>query len=412
MHKKIPDSYLKREGATPGILVSRLNNTMQKSIDTLTNQIATLTKSVSTLSLKIDSMDTDLKSVKASLQEIPKIKADLVNVKTTIDGLETAQDFTDEQITNLKSDITNLVSTQADIKEDLDKRFSKCSDKIKEGLENVVKETPDERKRNLLFLGVSEKINIDIRYIICDIVSNTQIKLDPKEIDNAVRVGPFRGSDKPRPIQVSFVSTYTRNAVYQRRNNLKQNPHCLGLRIVEDLPESIQADRHTLRVVAEQAIRAGHSVKLHSDNLYIDGTRYTAKSLDLLPDDSSLENSFIIMTPLGLAFCSEHAYLSNFHKCPFSYNGTDYSCSEQAIQGTKARTSNDPTAEKLIMQAKEPLVMKRIGDKVIPSEHWLKHCPEYISNILRAKYSQNPELARKLVATGNTPLIEATQSSY
>ena len=228
---------------------------IQKSLDTLTNQIAALTDSVSSLTTKINSMDTDLTSVKASLLEIPKIKTDLANVKNEINNLGSAQDFTDEKISDLKVEFNSLASTQADLKDDLNKNISRCYDRIKTSLENATQESPDARKRNLLFFGVSEKINFDICYIICDIVSNTQIKLDPKEIDHAVRVGPFRGPNRPRPIQVSFVSTYTRNAIYQRRNYLKQNPHYLGLRIVEDLPENTQSDRYTLKVVAEQAIR-------------------------------------------------------------------------------------------------------------------------------------------------------------
>ena len=357
-------------------------------------------------------MEIDLKKANALLAEIPNIKNEVVGLKKNINELETAQEYTDAEIEKIKGNLTNCHQAQSDLREDLEEKIVQNSKNITGINSNRPKVVSDDRKRNLLFLGVKENISIDVRYIICDIVSNTQIKLDPKEIDNAVRVGPFRGLNRPRPIQVSFVSTYTRNLIFQRRNYLKQNKNCLGLRIVEDLPEGVQASRYTLKVVAEQAIRMNHTVKLQGDNLFIDGTRHTAKTLDLLPEDCNLENSFIVRTQKGLAFCSEYAYPSNFYKAPFSFNGTDYVCSEQAIQGTKARVSNDPASERLIMETDDPVIMKRIGDKVIPTDVWNNNCHEYIDNILRAKFTQNPQLAKKLVSTGNVHLIEATQSSY
>ena len=131
-------------------------------------------------------------------------------MKKDIKDLEEAQGYTGAEIADLKSNLTESNQAQEKLKDNLEEKIAQSSNKA-HAYAKKQSASFDDRKRNLLFLGVNEGINIDIRYIVCGIISNTQIKLDPKEIDNAVRVGPFRVLNRPRLIQVSFVSTYTRN---------------------------------------------------------------------------------------------------------------------------------------------------------------------------------------------------------
>lgn len=108
------------------------------------------------------------------------------------------------------------------------------------------------------------------------------------------------------------------------------------------------------------------------------------------------------MTPCIDEFQGDYEFLSNFYECPVSYNGMNFRNSEAAFQAMKCRTRN----EALPFQEYTASKSKRCGRHVTLRSDWEQIKLRVMEEIVRAKFTQNPSLAEKLIATGNADLIE------
>lgn len=101
------------------------------------------------------------------------------------------------------------------------------------------------------------------------------------------------------------------------------------------------------------------------------------------------------------SFRGEYSFLSNFHRCNITLDGVTYTSAEAAFQAQK-----DPSraAEFARMTPDEA---KRAGRNVrIDVNKWNSNRDNAMMRVLKAKFEQNPDLADKLRATGNSDLIE------
>lgn len=106
-------------------------------------------------------------------------------------------------------------------------------------------------------------------------------------------------------------------------------------------------------------------------------------------------------TPIIDSFRDEYSFLSNFFPCPVTYKGKTYLCSEAAFQAQKC--PERATEFTLLSAAKA----KRLGRQVaITVADWDNERVTIMGEILTAKFLGNPELAAKLIKTGNAVLIE------
>ena len=100
------------------------------------------------------------------------------------------------------------------------------------------------------------------------------------------------------------------------------------------------------------------------------------------------------------------AELSNFYGAPFTINGKTYPTVEHFFQSQKF--PGDPVLQEKIRVAKTPVGEKRMGQA--KSEHFRPDWDEVKETVmiegLRAKFSQNPQLADLLRSTGTAMLIE------
>ena len=101
-------------------------------------------------------------------------------------------------------------------------------------------------------------------------------------------------------------------------------------------------------------------------------------------------------------FRGEHAFLSNFHPCLVEHNGLTYQNTEAAFQAAKC--INREEKERFVSLS--PGQAKRLGRKVALREDWNDARIDVMREVLECKFSQNPELKEKLVATGDAELIE------
>lgn len=101
-------------------------------------------------------------------------------------------------------------------------------------------------------------------------------------------------------------------------------------------------------------------------------------------------------------FQEEYRFLSNFYICPVTYDGVIYSSAEAAYQAQKTTTSED----RALFAEMKPDVAKQMGKAVKLRPDWAEVKQQYMQEILRAKFVQNPQLKEKLLGTGDQLLIE------
>lgn len=98
----------------------------------------------------------------------------------------------------------------------------------------------------------------------------------------------------------------------------------------------------------------------------------------------------------------EYRFLSNFYEAVVTYNGLTYKNNEAAFQAQKCMSE----AEKLQFTEFGPGKSKGIGRRVRLRPDWEDVKTGIMEEIVRAKFTQHPELAARLLATGEKVLVE------
>lgn len=101
-------------------------------------------------------------------------------------------------------------------------------------------------------------------------------------------------------------------------------------------------------------------------------------------------------------FRSKYYFLSNFYNSPIEYEGITYLNNESAFQSAKT-TSYE---ERLKFSNLDSSSAKRKGRHVKLRHDWEKVKYDIMYEIVLAKFSQNEELKKKLINTGNEHLEE------
>lgn len=101
-------------------------------------------------------------------------------------------------------------------------------------------------------------------------------------------------------------------------------------------------------------------------------------------------------------FVGDYRWLSNYEPCPVTYEGRSYGSSEAAYHASKY-----PEAERNEFTKLDPDSSKKLSRKKGVDQKWWDERKERVmAEIVWAKFSQNPDLAEKLCATGNRELEE------
>lgn len=104
----------------------------------------------------------------------------------------------------------------------------------------------------------------------------------------------------------------------------------------------------------------------------------------------------------------EHGYLSNFAPYLINLDGRDWPTVEHFYQAQKF---TDPDYRKLICDSRAPSRAARLG-RARPDlvrVDWADVKESVMHRALRAKFTQHPELAGRLLSTGNARLVEHTK---
>ena len=101
-------------------------------------------------------------------------------------------------------------------------------------------------------------------------------------------------------------------------------------------------------------------------------------------------------------FRGRNFFLSNFFSAPVTFDGITYLNNESAFQAQKTLDMNERRA----FAELPPNLSKRKGRHVTLRSDWEDVKFDLMYQICLAKFTQNKDLGRKLVATGNEELVE------
>lgn len=97
-----------------------------------------------------------------------------------------------------------------------------------------------------------------------------------------------------------------------------------------------------------------------------------------------------------IAFNGEDNILSNFFPCELNMYGFTHKSAEHAFQYTKAVRCGDLDTAKTILEAKDALSAKRLGDKIRPNEQWADTRESVMTEIIENKCVQVQRFREKL----------------
>ena len=103
-----------------------------------------------------------------------------------------------------------------------------------------------------------------------------------------------------------------------------------------------------------------------------------------------------------MTFIKEYYYLSNFYPVEVEFDGIRYPSSEAAYQAQK---SLDPSVRAMFAMYRADIA-KHEGQKVALRADWNEVRLGIMEEVVRAKFTQHPDLAKKLMATGSMHLEE------
>ncbi len=101
-------------------------------------------------------------------------------------------------------------------------------------------------------------------------------------------------------------------------------------------------------------------------------------------------------------FRREYDFLSNFYAAPMQLDGVTYLNGEAAFLAQKCADPAD--REKFALLA--PTQARQLAETLPARPDWDSQCLAAMRRVLRAKFTQNPQLARYLVQTGTVPLAD------
>ncbi|MCR5541099.1 MAG: NADAR family protein [Ruminococcus sp.] len=101
-------------------------------------------------------------------------------------------------------------------------------------------------------------------------------------------------------------------------------------------------------------------------------------------------------------FTDEYFFLSNFFESKVTYEGITYLNNEAAFQAMKTLDENERKA----FAELDPDAAKKAGRKISLRSDWEDVKTELMYEICKAKFTQNNDLAEKLLATGDEELVE------
>ena len=101
---------------------------------------------------------------------------------------------------------------------------------------------------------------------------------------------------------------------------------------------------------------------------------------------------------------------SQWHPSPFVVDGISFNCAEQFMMYKKAKLFCDDETAEMILTATKPSIQKELGRAIKGYEdaEWLQNRERIVYEGNFHKFTQNENLRKALMNTGETTLVEAS----
>lgn len=282
--------------------------------------------------------------------------------------------------------------------------------------ESIINVDLASRKKNLVITGIQEVLN-ESSEILCAYLYDMFVEfidtLELSDFDLAYRIGsPGAFRSRPRPILVKFVRESVRDSIAAIRAQLSDEDTNDRVFVNNDLPKTLSERQSEFRMIQKLAKESKIPVKISGNKICVNNITYDHTNLDCLPTGLRLEDARIKAYNGTLAFYSKYAWLSNFFPCPVKIQGVMFTSAEQAYQYVRARRNNSPELAAIILRSSTAAAAKSAGKGVDLLPNWDDDKEPIMKRILESKFALNPDLAAKLIATGNSQLVEATTDKF
>lgn len=259
--------------------------------------------------------------------------------------------------------------------------------------------------------GLNENLNDNLPLNMANTLSKTGVTCTIADIDYVKRIGKYK-EGRTRPVLVRFLKEGKRNSILFNRNNINKNKAQNDplIWINDDVSEETRASRKTVRDIAAMAKQQGNdNLKVHGDGIIVGSVKYRHDELDLLPPNLSVVKAKSRSEETGIYFQGEQSPYSNFYRSRFlDDQGQMYENVEQAFQHKKALAHGNLLVANKIMANRSPKTIKKISKQIQTTKTWRKEEEGLMTNLVRAKFTQNEYLKHKLIRTGNKQFHEAT----
>ena len=368
----------------------------------------------------VDNLEKAFSNINESFKEM---KTDIREIKETLlDKIDNALSVANEAKSMVETHVTALNS----LCEDVNELKKTCTVLKKENTllkQHNLNNEMYSRKDNLILYGIIERDNENNIHCAqaARVFFREKLHLDDEQVAGISFVRCHRLKERRfgvRPIIVRFWRYSDRELVWGKVTELK------GQRILsmsEDFPREIAYRRNKLYPIykkAKQTPNLCNKVFLRGDKLIIVGKQYTVDNIHTLtgslnPRSFSERTNENVYVMGGIH--SDSSPLSNYAKCPraFKYMGKSFTTSEAAYMYAKAINADQATIADEIQLAPDAASANKLGREiVIGKDQWRNQRDQIMTEVLTEKFSQIPEMAAELKATGRKTIGEAGTHPY
>ena len=360
-------------------------------------------------------------------QENAETRKDLVEIKQqlsrTTDSIEQFTIECNRRIEGLESDIgTNKQSIKRNeeatginkreisqlgenmvLLEEKVERQQTVIDEQKRMLKEVLNELQgiqkEKRRKCFVIENLKEMKEEKVRDVVQELLVDIGVEqFTANQAEAIFRLG--KQSDKSsRPIMVKCANFDHKKAVFEKAAALKGNEKYPRVRLSDDLTKQQIREKKDLGCIHALARSRNIKSKLRSTCIIIEGRKYDHRDLGALPYDLSMENAKIVDVRDGVAFQGPHAFYSNLYLAKVKdEQHKEYESVEHWLTEKCANEHKDDNALTKLGQLKnqDPFEYKFILDSINKSNNWKKHELTTLEEMVRAKFEQNPCLAKRL----------------
>lgn len=403
---------------------STLNNhvaLLMEKLDSIEGNTVTLNKEVSLIFSKLDHQSDRIKETETSVashaQQIGELKRKNFALSQQVGELKKRQSAMAEEVN------TQVGSQMRSFKEELRRDnelfraelinvTNKKVDRTANGIrEDFMEEQSQSRKNNLIIVGLQEASGEESDSgLVKSLFSQTLGVSGAKTVD-LIRLGKPGGTG-PRPLLVKFASWADRKRVWYAKSKLKDS-HSRKIWLQEDMPKPMKEAQRSLYHSFKKAKSmpdSFRSVQLRGTKLIIDGESYGEKDLNLLPLALRPQSMATRQSESVVVFFGSASPLSNHHQSPFQLEGHQFHTMEQFLAWRRAKVAGKKALINRALSSTNPVICKGIlnelKDDNLPK--WEEILDDVVTSGLRAKFGQNPELAKFLTDTHPKTLGEAS----